>query len=226
MEKRTGLPFKNKLSEEDIIIDMSLLNFNAKDQEKSAMIYLRNMLSPNMELDFSKCDYDRKSKFLTFYLTSNFYFEQFSFINATIELEAKYLGLDSATSYFTAEECDKYIEEHKDIFEELASIYVSTPILLLPQNRIDDTIEKATLKYIGKNIRYLYENNRVDELIMSADKSPMLYMDLVNDRDFQANVRRSSSVLPLITSVAEEANVETINQIISEINTLIEEGAE
>ena len=61
---------------------------------------------------------------------------------------------------------------------------------------------------------------------MSADKSPMLYMDLVNDRDFQANVRRSSSVLPLITSVAEEANVETVNQIISEINTLIEEGAE
>ena len=223
---RIGIPFKKRerQSKGHVIIDMSKLNFNSNDQEKSAIIYLRNMLEPSMELDFSECDYARKEKLLTIYLTSNFCFKQYSFINAVVELEARYIGLENSTSYFTPEECDKYIKNNKNIFEELSSIYSSTPLIFMHGSFIDDTIERKITKYIGKNVRYIYENKRTDELVLNSDRTPIYYEDLASDDVFRENLYKSSSVLPLIANTASNTDTKTINQIICKINELVEKG--
>ena len=223
--KRTRLPFKYKISpDENVVVDMSQLNFDSDDKEKAAIIYLRNQISPNIELDFSSCAYARKEKLLTCYLMSNFYFKQFAFINATIELVAKYLSLNSSTSYFTSEESDLYIEAHKDLLEEIASIYSSTLLFLLPDDKRDKMTKEKRTKFVGKNIRFLYDNHRIDELIINSNRQPVLYKNLLEDSVFIRNLYRSPSTLPLVVNAVENTDSNTMNQIILRINKMLEEG--
>jgi hypothetical protein len=73
----TGLPYKleeiTEISETGAAVDMSDVNFPGIDDDKqiaTALIFLRNTGFKNVSLDFSKCDYETKCKYLTEYLTS------------------------------------------------------------------------------------------------------------------------------------------------------------
>ena len=222
--KRTGLPFKDKISpDENVVVDMSQLNFDSDDKEKAAIIYLRNQISPNIELDFSSCAYARKEKLLTCYLMSNFYFKQFAFVNAAIELVAKYLSLNSSTSYFMPEEADLYIEAHKDLLEEIASIYASTLLFLIPKDKIDKATREKRTEFVGKNVRFLYDSHRIDELILNSNRTPILYTNLLDDSVFKRNLFCSPSTLPLIVNAVENMDSSSTNQIIIQINKMLKE---
>lgn len=220
--KRIGLPFQERYSSADnIVVDMSVLKFDSDDKEKSAIIYLRNQVSPNIELDFSNCAYARKEKLLTYYLSSNFYFKQFAFINAAVEVIAKYLSLESSTAYFTPEETTLYIESHKSLLEEIASIYASTLLFLIPENKIDGTTKEKRTEFVGKNVRFLYDTHRIDELIINANRTPVLYKNLLEDSVFHRNLLQSPSTLPLVVNAIENINVNATNQIIIQLNKML-----
>jgi len=221
--KRTGIPFKKTYQpNEKILVDMSKLNFDSKDQELTAMIYLRNINSDNLYLDFSSCDYDRKAKMLTAYATSKFYFKEFVFINAIVEVEAEYLGIESIDfpkPFFTPEERKKYIEENRPLVEEIAKIYSSAPVFAMPENLRNEAAKSEKTKYVGKNVRYLYSIDDIDELIVhSAGEGPVYFENLAADPAFMNGLLNSSSSVTLVSHLLSHQEKDTINQIISVIN--------
>lgn len=226
--KRTGLPLSETYSpDEKILIDMSKLNFKEKDKELSAIIYLRNANARNIILDFSSCDYERKSKILSLYIKGNFYFREKTLLNMLAEIVAEYLSIEHDTELFTEKERLKYINDNKNMIEEIASIYASTPIFLMAEDKRDDTIAVENAKYIGKNSRYLYDVDNVDDLIRGAIGQPVAYYEnLAKEYTFMNGLLNSRSIMPKLLHWVESKPMNKVENMIKMVKKMNKETGE
>lgn len=193
---KTGLPYKieemDKINEVGAHIDMSNIDFpGVSDDEiyKITFIYLRNTGFTNIYLDFSKCDYERKSKFLKTYLENEIELDQFELINSYIVILNRMQNNDitDIDCILNSEEINKFIDEYKDTLNDILNLIMSLPIFALFYFSLNnkaytlDDIEKETFneKLNINNIYYLIEKPEIMTLYLEKNMiSPKFYENL------------------------------------------------
>lgn len=164
----TGLPYDmgsmDEIKNDGAIVDMSNINFPGIPEEriyKTTFIFLRNT-GFNVILDFSKCDFDRKEKFLLAYLNENIDVVQNEFAITYVSILNRMIG--SPTIFeciLTLEEIDTFIERNKELLSKVLSFMMSLPIFALYYFSLNneaytvDDIEKCDDDLISSNIYHI-----------------------------------------------------------------------
>lgn len=179
----TGLPYStedmSKIYSDGAKVDMSNINFPTNESKyRTTFIYLRNTNFNNIELDFSKCNYEDKAKFLIEYIRSDITVELRLFIY-TLQCLLTYKNCEP---YFSEEEAKRFIEEDgKVVLQELKDFYLSLPVYLFTRLELVEMdmkgLEVRDYTTFGRNTYFLIQNDFIDYLSAQNPDftSPVLY---------------------------------------------------
>lgn len=179
---KTGLPYSTENMSEiysnGAEVDMSNIDFPTnQDKYRTTFIYLRNTNFNNINLDFSKCSYEEKERFLLEYIKSDITVELFPLIYTWQCL----LTYKSCKPYFSDDEAKKFLKNNSFFIEEMKSFYLSLPIYLFSRLKLVDLdfkdIEKIELFEGGRNCYFLIQNEFISYLnaINSDFDKPKFY---------------------------------------------------
>ena len=143
---KTGLPYDfdimNQIDEEGALVDMSNIDYpgiDAKDIVRTTFIYLRNTGYSNVKLDFSSVDYKLKEEFICFYLLGDIEYNINDISSTIMKLLAKYKNINlEMDTILTSEEEDMFIENNKNILEELNTFAYSLPLYSISRLDVED----------------------------------------------------------------------------------------
>lgn len=183
---KTGLPYAmedmSKVYEEGAIVDMNNINFPVVDidrQIRTSFIYLRNTSFNNVTLDFSKCSYESKAKFLIEYLTCDIVFYndllKTSWLNILFN---KNFLVNKYNSILTEQETIRFINENKEFIEELETFINSLSLYLISLNKLFTLdfkdIEQSSF-FLNSNTYSLIEDSNIGMLISNLKHTPKFY---------------------------------------------------
>ena len=146
MQIYTGLPYDfsqmTLIAENGAIIDLSNINYPGITQEeniKTTYIYLRNTGYENIDLDFSKNDFDFKEKFLLYYLKGDIEYTLKECSNTWIKIIGLYNNQNfPVSSILTDEEIKKFINNNLDFIKDLNIFFISLPLYPISRMSFDD----------------------------------------------------------------------------------------
>ena len=221
---KTGLPYSTENMSEiynnGAEVDMSNIDFPTdQDKFRTTFIYLRNTNFNNITLDFSKCSYEDKEKFLLEYIKSDIIVELFPLIYTWQCL----LTFKSCEPYFSNDEAHRFLENNKNVINELKEFYLSLPLYLFTRLKISEMdmegLEEKEFNY-SKNTYYLIQEEFIDYL--SAQNpgfmKPILYPNqFTSDNELLFDFMKCLSIYNLIQTMTETSE-EDFKNLLTEIS--------
>ena len=170
---QTGLPYNMDMMDEirlnGAIVDMNDIHFPNIEEDmmtKVSFIFLRNTDYPVI-YDFSKCSYEKKSKYLISYLTDAVYYQFDELVQTWLAILCFSLGIVLENKgIFNEEELKCFVEEHLDFVGELLHLLISLPVYAV--SRFENNGEKIDVSDIDINECKLFNDNIVHLLYNSA----------------------------------------------------------
>lgn len=129
--KTYGLPVNSQLLKNDVVFDMSKLNFPVDNnkQIRSALLYLRNTGFKPSKFDFTSCSYSSKSEFLILLMRNNRLNVDIKPLVTTwikiLSVGVIDIQLESILSEY---ELLMFIDTNKNLVDELRKLLVSIPL--------------------------------------------------------------------------------------------------
>lgn len=221
---KTGLPYSTENMSEiysnGAEVDMSNIDFPTnQDKYRTTFIYLRNTNFNNILLDFSKCSYEEKAKFLLEYIKSDITVELLPLIYTWQCL----LTYKSCKPYFNDEEAERFIKENQNTLQELKEFYLSLPLYLFTRLKlVDMDMDNLTRKDFnyGRNSYFLIRNEFIDYLsAQNPDfNSPILYTQhFTPDNEVLFDYMKELDIYNLIQTMTE-TDPEEFKKLLTEIN--------
>ena len=221
---KTGLPYSTENMSEiysnGAEVDMSNIDFPTnQDKYRTTFIYLRNTNFNNILLDFSKCSYEEKAKFLLEYIKSDITVELLPLIYTWQCL----LTYKSCNPYFSDEEAERFIKENQNTLQELKEFYLSLPLYLFTRLKLVDmdmdNLTKKDFNY-GRNSYFLIRNEFIDYLsAQNPDfNNPILYpQHFTPDNEVLFDYMKELDIYNLIQTMTE-TDPEEFKKLLTEIN--------
>ena len=221
---KTGLPYSTENMSEiysnGAEVDMSNIDFPTnQDKYRTTFIYLRNTNFNNILLDFSKCSYEEKAKFLLEYIKSDITVELLPLIYTWQCL----LTYKSCNPYFSDEEAERFIKENQNTLQELKEFYLSLPLYLFTRLKLVDmnmdNLTKKDFNY-GRNSYFLIRNEFIDYLsAQNPDfNSPILYpQHFTPDNEVLFDYMKELDIYNLIQTMTE-TDTKEFKKLLTEIN--------
>lgn len=170
------LPFdimelENLKKMECIEIDMSKTEFPENiNNISTTFVYLRNIGLTNIKLNFSKCDYDTKAKYLKEYISTKFEIKQKEFSDTLIKVVCEYYkGIKETIesySFLNTIEIDKFINENLETVKTISNFLVSLPLYQIMRLELEEDttldmtgINSVDTEVMGANLYNFLEDN-------------------------------------------------------------------
>lgn len=170
------LPFdimelENLKKMECIEIDMSKTEFPENiNNISTTFVYLRNIGLSNIKLNFSKCDYETKAKYLKEYISTKFEIKQKEFSDTLIKVVCEYYkGIKETIetySFLNTMEIDKFINENLETVKTISNFLVSLPLYQIMRLELEEDttldmtgINSVDTEVMGANIYNFLEDN-------------------------------------------------------------------
>lgn len=170
------LPFdimelENLKKMECIEIDMSKTEFPENiNNISTAFVYLRNIGLSNIKLNFSKCDYETKAKYLKEYISTKFEIKQKEFSDTLIKVVCEYYkGIKETIetySFLNTMEIDKFINENLETVKTISNFLVSLPLYQIMRLELEEDttldmtgINSVDTEVMGANLYNFLEDN-------------------------------------------------------------------
>lgn len=234
---RTTLPYKFEdmveIGDNGAIVDMSILNFDNIDKDKrveAAYIFLRNTSFKNIHLDFSNCDYDMKSQYLTTYIHSDIFVKNSELAEELSNIMLDYYNIADETrrdGVFTEEERAKFISDNPETWSRISSVLISIMaylvIRLIRYSKLDESmtsfeIRETDISANVFNILQFSEVFRILAQITSEDTPIYFYDNLFSQKDYEIStiIGESSPELEMF------ANILLMNGDVGKITDLVD----
>lgn len=207
----TGLPYDlekmDEIKENGAIVDMNSYKFDAipdDEQLRTVFIFLRNT-GFNVKLDFSNCDYASKRQYLLEYLYTKMdcKYTEFSHECVNIMYAINLMDPPHKDAIFTDEERIKFINEDKDVVDNLYDLVISTILFLVSKSKCFDIdmehFEEKTTK-IKINLVNIMKDDMIGPIVTFSDREPSFYKDIFNDDNYDLFVA-------VVTGLATESTV-------------------
>lgn len=225
----TGLPYStenmSKIYNEGAEVDMSNINFPTnQDKYRTTFIYLRNTNFNNITLNFSKCTYEEKEKFLLEYIKTDITVE----LKLLIYIWQCILTYKSCEPYFSEEEAERFIEINKEVIQELRDFYLSVPLYLFYRLDMDnitfdfDSLKSRDFSY-NRNCFFLIQEEFIDYISAQNPefKEPIFYKNLFTaDNEILFDFLKGLSLYNLIQTMTE-MEPEEFDKLLTEINNAV-----
>lgn len=170
------LPFdimelENLKKMECIEIDMSKTEFPENiNNISTTFVYLRNIGLSNIKLNFSKCDYETKAKYLKEYISTKFEIKQKEFSDTLIKVVCEYYkGIKETIetySFLNTMEIDKFINENLETVKTISNFLVSLPLYQIMRLELEEDttldmtgINSVDTEVMGANLYNFLEDN-------------------------------------------------------------------
>lgn len=170
------LPFdimelENLKKTECIEIDMSKTEFPENiNNISTTFVYLRNIGLSNIKLNFSKCDYETKAKYLKEYISTKFEIKQKEFSDTLIKVVCEYYkGIKETIetySFLNTMEIDKFINENLETVKTISNFLVSLPLYQIMRLELEEDttldmtgINSVDTEVMGANLYNFLEDN-------------------------------------------------------------------
>lgn len=182
MEKMiTGLPYDindmNTIRNKGAIADMNNINFPNIPEDKQinvAYIFLRNTDYP-VTYDFSKCSFEKKSKFLNEYITTSVGYKLDELIQTWMAACCFSLGIVlEDTGIFNKDELKEFVECNLEIIGEIIKFLISLPVYALYRFEVNgkkmdiSDIPTTDVSIFNENI-YLFLYHPAINIIITSD---------------------------------------------------------
>lgn len=198
---------------ENILIDMSDLRFPCSPELKirSTYIFIRN-IDIDMKLDFSKCTYEEKEKFILMYLKGN--------INVNIPIiRDTWLDIlygsnpiqNELYGILTHDEIKKFIKNNYKFVHDVYKLISSLPVLAIYNYSKSNASGAELINFDGEfeetdyneinfhNFALLTENDEYFGLVyLACPKYPLLFYKKYFDGDDHISMSRINSRLPIM----------------------------
>lgn len=168
MKIKTGLPYKEEdlsfIQNNGAIVEMNSINFPSIDVEnqiETSLIYLRNT-GFQVNYDFSKCSFERKSKFLIQYFTLQYELNIPELISTWLCI-LNYINNSKITtkiSILSQNEIIKFIKLNQGLILNIFQVILSLPVYLalrLKQSPFQNDIKENDTFYLNNNIILLFQ---------------------------------------------------------------------
>ena len=187
---KTGLPYQDsdfeKIQQYSANVDMSLLQFEQENKEKTALIYLRNT-GYDVDLVFDNCSNEQKYKYLTEYVTNDFRLQDKQLANTWLKILNLFIGQETNIQGIISEQdCHRYIRQNLKLVQDVFIFCISVPLYLIQRYKITectvsmDTVEKNK-NYVPKAMYDLISADGYNLLFNSCYINPMYYETCFTD---------------------------------------------
>lgn len=193
----TGLPYSfdkmNEIQEFGALVDMSNLSFPCtkdNDDVRIAYIYLRNTDFSKIKLDFSKCSFDYKSRFILFYLFGDIEYNiremNETWMQILIMFNNEYSELIENDVIMSKDEICEFIKNNKEKIQLLNSFIFSLslyPIYRLENDKPSfDDIEIIEGKVINNDVIGIIKHKLFNSLLtLDYNDKPYFFKDIFTD---------------------------------------------
>lgn len=140
----TGLPYNmdlmDQISQEGALVDMSSVSFPGITEEnkiRTCFIYLRNTGFKGIKLDFSKCSYEEKAKFLKEYLTTDIIYSIPELNTSWLKICTNAIEQIEYPCILDAKERIKFFKENEEFLQNLMLFFFSLPVYLFSRFKIE-----------------------------------------------------------------------------------------
>jgi len=218
-----------------IPVDMSQLQFPCNDDVKirATFIFLRN-IDLDLNLDFSKCSYEDKEKFILMFMTGDISSMNKEMIDTWIDiLLSKYLDND-ITGILNSSEIDLFkirnIELINNIYNLIASLtvlgiykYIKSGATGSDMIEFDEEFENTDYDEINfKNFSRLTISKYFGIIFQNVDTSNMKFYSKYFDGEDQISIARINKNLPVINLLNIFFAPEDVqNDFVDKINNLL-----
>ena len=178
---------EERISNEGAIVDMSNLKFEGHYKEneiKYSFIYLRNTGYENIDLDFSKVDYEKKSKFLLDYMKSDIIFNCKELVQSwlSIILHSAGVEVEGIFNILNKEEEQKFLEENRVFIKDMCLFINSLPLYLLYRIKtidfsMEDIMKSDNVFSFGNNINFLINQEHINLLFIADDSNEPIFFN-------------------------------------------------
>ena len=167
-----------EISTDGAVVDMSALEFpgiSKDNQQRVALIFLRNT-GFNVNLDFKKCSYEEKARFVRLFIESGIECSNAEFPDTWLTILKRYVKgeKDVNFSFFTDAELERFVETEQEIIDKVVTVIYSLPVFLLERINIEngeyiDDIEPSTDSTVSNNISFLLSGEAWLDIFLNID---------------------------------------------------------
>ena len=230
----TGLPYDinlmiERIQNEGAIVDVSQINFpnitSIDQQVRTTLIYLRNTNFPNTTLDFSHVAQDQFQYWLKGYITSDITFSVPELNEMWLHVLGYYLSGTNNCDYITNETLDKFIEDNRQLVDQLIDFYNSLLLYVLKRLTDENVIDFSDVKHqsevlFSANAYNLLQLTNFSDLTDSIEREPVFFDNLFTEtnNDLFELIGEHTPYTALLYGMSQD--VDKFKQVIDDIEQL------